>query len=410
MEPLAPQITGGLQDKATEVVRASAALSGSLSPQTLHSIVAMMRLTNSYYSNRIEGNNTHPIEVQKALWAHEDRKTDENALRTQSVIHVQIQKAMLEHLADKPAGYVSSFEFLSWLHRSFYEQLPDTLCWVTNDATGQKERVIPGEMRTRPVKVGLHVPPDAGYLSAFLDRFQHFYDIEKKHGINGIIHAPAAHHRLTWIHPFLDGNGRVARLFTDAYLISSGVKGYGLWNVSRGLARDVEQYRNMLTAADSQRQGDLDGRGNLSLSSLSRFTEYFLDVCLDQIAFMTQSLAINTFSERLQGYINIRSQGLLAPLSGDTNKLKQESFYLLREALIRGEFPRGEAKRITGLPERTAREVLRSLVKEGLLVSDTEKSPVRLGFPVGAAHYWFPNLFPELPADANWQPGLSDQS
>lgn len=403
MEPLAPTISDSLKDKATEVVRSSAALSGALSRQTLSSIVEMMRLTNSYYSNRIEGNDTHPIEVQKALWETENRKSDEDALRQQSVIHVHIQKKMQQHLEDKPLSYVTSFEFLSWLHRSFYEQLPDELCWVSNDKTGEKEQIIPGEQRQRAVQVGRHIPPDANHLSRFLDRFHAFYDLTKQHGIDGVIYSGPAHHRLAWIHPFLDGNGRVARLFTDAYLIKSNVKGYGLWNVSRGLARDIDQYRGLLAIADSQRLGDLDGRGNLSLKHLSRFAEYFLDICLDQINFMTHSLAIETFSERIEGYIKQRADGLLPSLTDATSsKLKSESFYLLREALFRGEFSRGEAKRITGLAERTARDVLSALVKDGLLISDTEKSPVRLGFPVGAAHYWFPNLFPELPRDANW--------
>ena len=138
----------------------------------------------------------------------------------------------------------------------------------------------------------------------------------------------------------------------------------------------------------------------------ARFSgEYFLDVCIDQISFMAKSLSFETLSDRINGYINLRAAGTLPALTTDVDsKLKPESFLLLRDALMRGEFPRGEAKRITGLAERTARDVLGLLVKEGLLVSDTEKTPVRLGFPVGAAHYWFPDLFPELPKDASWQP------
>ena len=142
--------------------------------------------------------------------------------------------------------------------------MPAELCWVSNDETGAKEKIIPGELRQRLVKVGVHIPLAAKHLPAFLQRFNAFYDLDKKHGIEGLMLAGAAHHRLAWIHPFIDGNGRVARLFTDAYLVASGVNGYGLWNVSRGLARDVGQYRSLLAAADSPRLGDVDGRGNLA--------------------------------------------------------------------------------------------------------------------------------------------------
>jgi Fic family protein len=71
----------------------------------------------------------------------------------------------------------------------------------------------------------------------------------------------AAHHRLLWIHPFYDGNGRVARLFVHAYLRDIGV-GSSLWSVSRGLARNVAQYQALLMAADQQRDNDWDGPGN----------------------------------------------------------------------------------------------------------------------------------------------------
>lgn len=66
----------------------------------------------------------------------------------------------------------------------------------------------------------------------------------------------------------------------------------------------------------------------------------------------------------------------------------------LRHAFGMGEFERGEAGRITGLPERTARNVLGELVAQGLLVSDSPKGKVRAGFPVHALGSLLPNLYP----------------
>ena len=67
---------------------------------------------------------------------------------------------------------------------------------------------------------------------------------------------------------------------------------------------------------------------------------------------------------------------------------------LLEEALIRGEIERGEIDRITGLPERSARRVLSSLIDAKLLASDTEKGPVSLRFPDDALEMLFPRLYP----------------
>lgn len=46
------------------------------------------------------------------------------------------------------------------------------------------------------------------------------------------------------------------------------------------------------------------------------------------------------------------------------------------------------------MPERTARQVLASLVKEQFLIFDTLRERVRAGFPLGSLKYIFPNLYP----------------
>ena len=92
---------------------------------------------------------------------------------------------------------------------------------------------------------------------------------------------------------------------------------------------------------------------------------------------------------------------LIPVASGDLSDIaldiyrKSEAYFLLREAFLAGEFARGEAARITGLGERTARQVLRLLTEEGLLVSDNPKAPVRLTFSAATSTYWFPDLISE---------------
>jgi Fic family protein len=97
--------------------------------------------------------------------------------------------------------------------------------------------------------------------------------------LEAILGAAAAHHRLLWIHPFLDGNGRVARLMSYATLRAALETG-GVWSIARGLARDVEAYKRHLSNCDLPRRNDLDGRGALSEEALAQFTRFFLDTCL----------------------------------------------------------------------------------------------------------------------------------
>jgi Fic family protein len=166
----------------------------------------------------------------------------------------------------------------------------------------------------------------------------------------------------------------------------SGIGAHGLWSISRGLARGLKsrtEYKQMMDHADMPRQGDRDGRGNLSQRALGDFTLWFLRVCLDQITFMSGLFELDTLAQRLRNYVE-RSE-----------KLKPQAARLLEEALIRGELERGEASRITGLPERTARRVFNDVIACSLLVSATPKGPVSLRFPADALEILFPRMFPE---------------
>ncbi|MBI5446441.1 MAG: Fic family protein [Deltaproteobacteria bacterium] len=220
---------------------------------------------------------------------------------------------------------------------------------VTNERTGETIEVVGGEFRTRDVEVGQHVGPTAQSLPAFLTRFASFYESGAHHGVKPLLAAAASHHRLMWIHPFLDGNGRVARLYTDACFRRVPVLGYGLWNVSRGLARRRAEYMEALARADQPRRNDLDGRGNLSNEGLGGFCRFFLEVCLDQVRFSGSLLKLDGLLERLRGYVGLREQRLVR----DRAPLKPQAAYMLQEVLLRGTVARGDLFRVSGMPERT---------------------------------------------------------
>ena len=200
-----------------------------------------------------------------------------------------------------------------------------------------------------------------------------------------IVAMAASHHRLNYIHPFPDGNGRVSRLMSHAMGLSAGIGASGLWSVSRGLARGLnsrQEYKQMMDHADMPRQGDLDGRGNLSQKALVEFIAWFLQVCLDQVSFMGDLFEFDHLAGRLKLYV-------------ERQQLKPQAFHIMERVLLQGEMPRGEAERITGLKERGARMVLASLVEQGILGSETPKGPVSLRFPSDAVELLFPRLFAE---------------
>ena len=250
-------------------------------------------------------------------------------------------------------------------------------------------RMAAGEWRSAPehdVAVGRHNPPSSRSIEPFMAYFERRYRFEEMGPATRILAMAAAHHRLNYIHPFPDGNGRVSRLMCHAMALRAGIGAHGLWSVSRGLAGGLEsrqEYKMRMDHADTPRQGDLDGRGNLSQKALVDFTLWFLEVCLDQVIFMAELFDLGNLAARLTRHVE----------RSDT--LKPEAAHLLREALVRGQIERGEAPRITGLPERTARRVLGDVVDAGLLASATPKGPVSLRFPIDALEALFPRLYQE---------------
>ncbi len=383
MEPMMPpEGERGLEDLAVDLVAKANALAGQINPVVQGAIGELLRSMNCYYSNLIEGHDTHPRDIDRALKADYSTEPRRRALQLEAVAHIEVQR-MIDFDADE-SGDPTSTGYIQWLHNEFCSRLPAELLWVVNPDTGERIHVEPGILRSGDVAVGRHIPPSADALPRFLQRFEKAYDSSRLSKVRRIISIASAHHRLLWIHPFYDGNGRVARLMSHAMLKRLGV-GSSLWSVSRGLARNVTQYKSLLMGADEPRRGDLDGRGTLSESALVEFCSFFLSVGVDQVEFMGSILEPSELLRRMELYCEDEVRA---------GRLPKGSFPLLREVLLAGEVERGRAPELTGYRERMARSVVSKLIDEGLLTSRSHRAALRLGFPLEAAERWFPRLFP----------------
>lgn len=383
MEPmLPPEGLRALEDLSFDLVARANALGGQLHPLVRQSVGALVRSMNCYYSNLIEGHDTHPRDIDRALAQDYSKEPKRRALQLEAVAHIAVQGMIDEGKA--PDVWPASSEYARWLHREFCSRLPEELLVVTHPETNETVRVEPGALRTRGVQVGHHVPPDAADLPRFLARFEEAYAPVRLSKIQRIVAVAAAHHRFLWIHPFLDGNGRVARLMSYALLERVGV-GSSLWSIARGLARNVGRYKQLLMAADGPRHGDLDGRGTLSQSALVELCRFFIETAVDQVDYMASVLEPRELLRRIE--LQVRDET-------EAGRLPAGAFPVLREALIMGEVPRHRVPELTGYQERMARSVTSTLLKQGLLVSDGVRAPFRLSFPATVVERWFPRLYP----------------
>jgi Fic family protein len=386
-----------LTDLVLEIRSSAEALGRKLHPDSAVELRAITRIMNAYYSNLIEGHDTPPRDIEAAL-AGRFADVENIPLANEAAAHVQVQVWIDETHAQGGLSEPTSVAFIRDLHRRLYGVMPEELRFTEHDS--QRKEIIPGAFRAvgEEVSVGRHLPPSAPRVLAFMDHFALRYRGLTSGPTGRILSIPAAHHRLNYIHPFLDGNGRVSRLMSHAMCQAAGIGGHGLWSISRGLARglqDTAEYKERMDAADQPRRGDRDGRGNLSLSTLTSFTGWFLTVMLDQIRFAETLFELEALRSR---YIKLIS---------DTYPGEDGPPRLVAHILRHGEIEREYACFVTEASDPAAKSDLGKLIISGFLKSSTPKGPLRIAFPLHHHERLFPGLFtsvvPVMPAPPQLQ-------
>lgn len=375
--PLIPaSIPPGMMDKAAEIVRSATLLCGSAHPASRVAIRELVRSMNSYYSNRLEGQSTHPLHIEQALNSVFSNRPDVARLQRIALAHIEAERELEQKVAAGESPM--SFAFLAAAHSALNSRLnePDRL-------TADGHIVQPGEFRTREARVGEHIPPIASSLPRFQASLDDAYD-HKLSWDRHLIMVACLHHRAAWVHPFVDGNGRAVRLQSHCALWTLSD---GLWSPSRGLARDTGSYYAKLLNADAPRRGDLDGRGNLTTAGLLEWVDYFLDICADQVSFMSRMLAFDGMKRRIEALVTFRR--------AHDKAIRPEAALPLYHVFAAGPLARREFMQMTGLGERTARGLMARLLQDGLLQSDTAAGPVRWGLPLNTLQFLFPELYPE---------------
>jgi Fic family protein len=378
MEPLLPSeaALGPVLERAHDLIRQADRLSGWGRAGGLSDLRQLLRAMNSYYSNKIEGQHTLPLEIEQALRNDYAQDADKAHRQRLALAHMAAEQQLESHWAHTN---VWAPQTVCDIHQDLFSRLPESDC-------------LPGQLREREVSVGRHAAPVAKALPLFLARWAEVYGTARR-GEMQVVAMAAAHHRLAWIHPFLDGNGRVARLHTYLVLGNMGLTN-GWWSPLRGFARSQSAYYSHLAGADEPRAGDLDGRGNLTQAGLLVWINYVLDVCLDQVSFMTGLLALDGMKERMAACLHYEQEVVK---QGVRTEALRALHYLFT---TQSDLERADFKAMLGLGDRLATAQVSALLRRGLLQSDSPYGKLRLGVPQHALRFYFPSLWPEAEAQS----------
>jgi Fic family protein len=384
MEPLLPADLklGALLEQANDLIRASDQLAGKCQAGALDGLRGLLRAMNSYYTNRIEGQHTLPVEIEQALRNEYAPDADKARRQRLALSHMASEQALEQRWPEWSPKDIWSTTMVQNIHQDLFARLeaPDRLL-----PNGQV--LEPGALRTQEVSVGRHAAPLANAVPQFLDRWGDYY-ARVRRGEMQVLAIAASHHRLAWIHPFADGNGRVARLHTHLALGHMGLTN-GLWSPLRAFARSTDRYYTLLDAADQPRAGDLDGRGNLSEKALCDWLGYVVTQCLDQVRFMSDLLNLGAMRDRIAACLGFEENVVRA---GVRSEALAALHYLFA---TQGALDRGDFKALLGLGERLATAQVSALLKRGLLVTDSAYGKLRFGVPQHALRFYFPGLWPE---------------
>ncbi len=391
MHPPVPSVQQGvIKDMVQEVIIASSTLDGRIAKETSAALGDRLRFLNSYHSNLIEGHKTSILEIEAALNKNFSGNEQKRYAQELCAAHVKTERILMQELLTSPPDNICEFDFVGKIHKMFYEQLPEQHQFTHSQGGFTRYSVTPGKMRDANVFLDsgrTSHGPDAKELPAQYDVFRRLYNPVNFHGDERLIAIAASHHRLGWLHPFRDGNGRVIRLFSGLYMAHIGINRSNLWPLSRGFSRNKQWYMTNLQSADSPSE---DGK-SFDQEFFADYCLFFLEVCLDQIRFMDSILGLNRIDARIEGYIKDRDKK-----RGAINPLDPRAGKLLKALFLQGAIPRGEARLIMGMEkqsERHARRTVSQLTKEKLVESESHRASLKIGFPTHVLRYYFPDIF-----------------
>ncbi len=171
----------------------------------LHKIKESLTIEWTYNSNSIEGNTLTLRETQMVL---------------QEGITVK-GKSLREHFEAK--NHEKAIEYLYSLVNENYTLRSIDILSLHELVLRMIEDEFAGRIRNGGVRItgANFVPPNTNKVSDLLDELIDFVNSNPLN-LNDIELAAVFHHKLVWIHPFFDGNGRTVRLAMNLLLMRKG--------------------------------------------------------------------------------------------------------------------------------------------------------------------------------------------
>ncbi len=231
-----------------------------------------------YHGTHIEGNDLTLIQTKKVL---EGEEVYGRARDIQEVINYRNVVSLLDQLAAKRGGYDQ--EMLKDIHRSTVTKLiPDEKVGVF-----RVSQVVIKEAGTGEI---IFQPPPFVEVPYLITDFFDWLNSSESTDIHPILRAGITHYILVAIHPFVEGNGRSSRAFTNLVLMKEGYDIKKFFSLEEHFDNDPAAYYAAFSCVDKQST-------NIAARDLTPWLEYFTEtvaVELNKIKEKVRKLSIDT--------------------------------------------------------------------------------------------------------------------
>lgn len=191
------------------------------------------KLEWTYNSNAIEGNTLSLQETELVINRGLTVGGKSLAEHFEAINHKQAVMQLTDYIQKKQD---ISIDLILNIHETIFKNIDETEA---------------GKFRNHNVRImgAVHLPPDAGKIPRLMDELIEWY-YQHLNALSVPELAAAIHYKTVHIHPFMDGNGRTARILMNLVLMKNGFPPAVILNVDR------KKYYRVLKEAD---MGKYDG-------------------------------------------------------------------------------------------------------------------------------------------------------
>lgn len=300
-----------------------------------------------HHGTHIEGNELNLQQAKKILEGQEVYGRDRDI---QEIINYRNVMTLLDELVYKKGDL--STEMLLDIHKATVEKIVDP----AKIGVLRTTQVIIKEEGTD--KVVLKPPPfiEVPYL---LDDFFEWLNSESAKEIHPVLRAAITHYVLVAIHPFVEGNGRTVRAFTQLLLLREGYDIKRFFSLEENFDLDLAAYYDALFQVDKESI-------NIADRNLTPWVEYFTGVVAVELSKIKEKVRKLSLDTRLKVKF------------GEQIALSERQMRLMEYISDQGGAPMSALKKLIPMvSEDTILRDLQGLTKKGIIKKEGSTKSAR---------------------------------